>query len=76
MAQVVSRVRASRQTTRKVSVVSPPGRPRVQLMRPAAAELVAKAPGKSKIGAPGPKFRKSKIIQGLRLGVQLSRNLG
>ena len=56
MAQVVSRIRVSRQTMHEVSVVSPSGLPLVQLMRPAAEELAAKAPGKSKIGAPEPKL--------------------
>ena len=53
MAQVVSQIRGSRQT-HKVSVVSPPGQPLVQLMRPAAEELAAKAPGKFGVGASGP----------------------
>ena len=62
MAQVVSRIRVSRQTTHKVSVVSPPGQPLVQLMRPAAQELAATAPGKPKIGASGPKTVKSQQL--------------
>ena len=54
MAQVVSRIHVSRQLD-KVSVVSLPGQPLVQLMRPAAEELATKAPGKPWVGASGPK---------------------
>ena len=69
MAQVVSRIRVSRQTTHKVSVVSPPGRPLVQLMRPAAVELAATVPSKSKIGASGPKTVKSQRLSKVLAGV-------
>ena len=40
----------------KVSAVSPPEQPLVQLMLPAADELAAKAPGAAAVGAPGPEI--------------------
>ena len=48
MAQVVGRLPLRHKT--KVSAVSPPGQPLVQLMLPAAQEL-AKAPGGTTLGA-------------------------
>ena len=51
MAQVVSRMPLRHEA--KVSAVNPPGQPLVQLMLPAARELAAKAPGRTRIGAPG-----------------------
>ena len=53
MAQVVCQIHVYRQT-HKVSVVRPPGQPLVQLTRPAAEELAAKAPGRKGVGESGP----------------------
>ena len=60
VAQVVSRIHVSRQA-HKMSVVSPPGQLLVQLVRPAAEELAAKAPGKLTVGMSGPETYASKM---------------
>ena len=49
--QVVDRIPSRRAA--QVSAISPPGKPRVHLMLPAAKELAAKAPGGRDIGASG-----------------------